>query len=44
MQNAEVHWDGEPVAVVVAETLEQSGARRVAGVGGVRSRDAGGFV
>jgi xanthine dehydrogenase YagR molybdenum-binding subunit len=22
MQNAEIHWDGEPVAVVVAETLE----------------------
>jgi xanthine dehydrogenase YagR molybdenum-binding subunit len=24
MQDAEVHWDGEPVAVVVAETLEQA--------------------
>ena len=24
MQNAEVHWDGEPVAVVVAETLEKA--------------------
>jgi xanthine dehydrogenase YagR molybdenum-binding subunit len=24
MQNAEVHWDGEPVAVVVAETLESA--------------------
>jgi xanthine dehydrogenase YagR molybdenum-binding subunit len=24
MQNAEVHWDGEPVAVVVAETLERA--------------------
>ena len=24
MQNAEMHWDGEPVAVVVAETLEQA--------------------
>ncbi|MGB6941927.1 MAG: xanthine dehydrogenase family protein molybdopterin-binding subunit [Bryobacteraceae bacterium] len=24
MQNAEVHWDGEPVAIVVAETLEQA--------------------
>jgi xanthine dehydrogenase YagR molybdenum-binding subunit len=24
MQNSEVHWDGEPVAVVVAETLEQA--------------------
>lgn len=24
MQNAEVHWDGEPMAVVVAETLEQA--------------------
>jgi xanthine dehydrogenase YagR molybdenum-binding subunit len=24
MQNAEVHWDGEPVALAVAETLEQA--------------------
>jgi xanthine dehydrogenase YagR molybdenum-binding subunit len=24
MQNEEVHWDGEPVAIVVAETLEQA--------------------
>ena len=24
MQNAEVHWDGEPVALVVAETLERA--------------------
>ncbi len=24
MQNAEVHWDGEPVAIVVAETLEKA--------------------
>ncbi len=24
MQDAEVHWDGEPVAIVVAETLEQA--------------------
>src|SRR6202051_174006 len=24
MQNAEIHWDGEPVAVVVAETLERA--------------------
>jgi xanthine dehydrogenase YagR molybdenum-binding subunit len=24
MQSAEMHWDGEPVAVVVAETLEQA--------------------
>src|SRR5579872_6192842 len=24
MQNASIHWDGEPVAVVVAETLEQA--------------------
>ena len=24
MQNAEVHWDGEPVAIVVAETLERA--------------------
>lgn len=24
MQSAEVHWDGEPVAVVVAETLERA--------------------
>ena len=24
MQNADIHWDGEPVAVVVAETLEQA--------------------
>ena len=24
MQDAEMHWDGEPVAVVVAETLEQA--------------------
>jgi len=24
MQNADVHWDGEPVAIVVAETLEKA--------------------
>ena len=24
MQNADIHWDGEPVALVVAETLEQA--------------------
>ncbi len=30
MQNAGVHWDGEPVAIVVAETLETSGTCRVA--------------
>jgi xanthine dehydrogenase YagR molybdenum-binding subunit len=24
MQNAEVHWDGEPVAIVVADTLERA--------------------
>jgi xanthine dehydrogenase YagR molybdenum-binding subunit len=24
MQNADVHWDGEPVAIVVAETLERA--------------------
>src|SRR5579871_1534205 len=24
MQDAEIHWDGEPVAVVVAQTLEQA--------------------
>ena len=24
MQNAEIHWDGEPVAVVIAETLERA--------------------
>jgi xanthine dehydrogenase YagR molybdenum-binding subunit len=24
MQNAEVHWDGEPVAIVIAETLERA--------------------
>ncbi len=24
MQNPEIHWDGEPVAVVVAETLERA--------------------
>ncbi len=24
MQNAEVHWDGEPVAVIVAETIERA--------------------
>ena len=24
MQNADVHWDGEPVALVVAETLERA--------------------
>ena len=24
MQDASVHWDGQPVAIVVAETLEQA--------------------
>ena len=24
MQDANVHWDGQPVAIVVAETLEQA--------------------
>ena len=24
MQDASIHWDGEPVAVAIAETLEQA--------------------
>src|SRR6266852_4106878 len=42
MQNAEIHWDGEPVAVVVAETLER--AEHAASLVSVEYGDSGGFL